>query len=198
MNVDLAVAFWGGGLGIRVKAPRFRSGDAERGLQTWVGPALGNWDAQLGCFGVGHWPAVSELTINNNTKGSCTRMRTFIKNYIEAKKAQKLEETGEEGFSLIELIVVVVILGVLAAVAIPIFLNIQEQAEQSAADTTAANAATQWAAATAQNQTPTFTNFPGYTVTVSAGATLDSFCVTAVQSAALGAKTGTAGTAPGC
>lgn len=120
-------------------------------------------------------------------------MRATIKNYLEAEKARR-EEEGEEGFSLIELIVVVVILGILAAVAIPIFLNIQDQARQSAADTVAANAATQWAAATAQNKTFSSTNFPGYTVAVSpATPTLDNFCVTATQSAALGSKVGYAG-----
>lgn len=106
-------------------------------------------------------------------------MRTF-KNYMEAAKARKLDETGEEGFSLIELIVVVVILGILAAIAIPIFLNIQDQANQSAADTTAANAATQWASATAQDDTTDFANFPGYTFVVT-GSDLDAFCVAATN-----------------
>jgi type IV pilus assembly protein PilA len=69
-------------------------------------------------------------------------MRTFIKNYIDAKKRQKLEETGEEGFSLIELIIVIVILGILFAIAIPIFANIQKNANDSAAQSAAANAAT--------------------------------------------------------
>ena len=73
-------------------------------------------------------------------------MRASIKNYMDALRKQR-EERGEDGgFSLIELIVVVVILGILAAIAIPIFLNIQDQAKQSAADAVAGNAATQVAA----------------------------------------------------
>lgn len=83
-------------------------------------------------------------------------MRT-IRNYVQAEKARR-EESGDEGFSLIELIVVVVILGILAAVAIPIFLNIQGQARDNAVATVAANGATQAAAQIAQNQAVDLTN----------------------------------------
>lgn len=79
-------------------------------------------------------------------------MRTFIKNYIDAKKRQKLDETGEEGFSLIELIIVVVILGILVAIAIPVFLGIQSTAEDNALKTAAANGATAAASAIVAKQ----------------------------------------------
>ena len=39
-----------------------------------------------------------------------------------------------KGFTMIELVVVIVILGVLAAIAIPKFLNLQDEAKQSVCD----------------------------------------------------------------
>ena len=77
-------------------------------------------------------------------------MRT-VKNYIEAAKARR-EEDGEKGFSLIELIIVVVILGILVAIAIPLFANIQTQAQINALKAAAANGATAAASAIAHDR----------------------------------------------
>ncbi|WP_137845541.1 type II secretion system protein [Microbacterium sp. 2FI] len=135
-------------------------------------------------------------------------MRAFIKNHIEAVKARR-EENGEGGFSLIELIVVIVILGILLAIAIPVFLGLQGQANQRALETITANAASQAAAAMAQDGPivvadiqADFDNFLGesnapdglnLTLVADAGEELDSFCVTGTATGLDPAYSG-----PGC
>jgi prepilin-type N-terminal cleavage/methylation domain-containing protein len=111
-------------------------------------------------------------------------MRATIRRAVEAHKAQR-EENGEAGFSLIELIIVVVILGILAAIAIPIFLGLQGQAEQSAQDSVAGNAASQAASDLAQDKDVNEASFAAltddgkYDISITpSDASIDNFCIT--------------------
>nr|WP_314845808.1 type II secretion system protein [uncultured Microbacterium sp.] len=136
-------------------------------------------------------------------------MRATIRRAVEAHKAQR-EENGEAGFSLIELIIVVVILGILAAIAIPIFLNVQQDARNNAASSVAANAATQAAAQMSSSvatertndaiQTKLTSNFKKGDVTaVTLAATaekIDTICVTVTYTGVTDTKFLKSG--PGC